>query len=192
MAASDWPESTLKNAIRLFAKMKPTGSNSYSKPNLSPGRAKLSWSTKGACFFGILLILALSSCTKNAQTRPDATHERDTAAEIPELRDSLSATSTELKGVTPPKEISSHPAMQEKRSRLVDTLVGSVYVSGNEPFTRLTLALEDGRSSIFIQADSTQSQQLRKLQGRVVRIFGPIIKSGTGDYILVNEFVIVQ
>lgn len=74
----------------------------------------------------------------------------------------------------------------------MDTLVGSVYVSGNEPFTRLTLALEDGKSSIFVEADTTQSKQLRQLQGRVVRISGSIIKNGTGDYIRVNEFVIVQ
>jgi hypothetical protein len=134
----------------------------------------------------------LSSCMRNVQHRVDATHERRTADEIPELRDSLSSSSTELKGATPLKEISGDTMMQEKRSTLVDTLVGSVYVSGNEPFTRLTLALEDGRSSIFIQADSTQSRQLRKLQGRVVRISGLIIKSGIGNCIRVNEFVIVQ
>jgi hypothetical protein len=74
----------------------------------------------------------------------------------------------------------------------MDTLVGSVYISGNEPFTRLTLALVDGKSSIFLDADTTQSKQLRKLQGRVVRIVGAIVRSEAGDRIRVNEFVIVQ
>jgi hypothetical protein len=74
----------------------------------------------------------------------------------------------------------------------MDTLVGSVYVSGNEPFTRLTLALEDGKSSIFVDADTAQTKQLRKLQGRIVRIVGVIMKSEAGDRIRVNEFVIIQ
>ena len=74
----------------------------------------------------------------------------------------------------------------------VDTLVGAVYVSGNEPFTRLTLALNDGRSSIYIEADTTLSKQLRKLQGRVVRIFGSVVRNGTGDFVRVNEFAVVQ
>lgn len=151
-----------------------------------------SLTTKAACSLGIPLILALSSCTKNAQQRPGAIYERDTIAEIQEPRNSPSASSTELKGVTPQKEISSDTMMQEKKSPLVDTLVGSVYVSGNEPFTRLTLALQDGKSSVFVEADSTQSKQLRKLQGRMVKVFGTIVRSETGDYIRVNEFVIVR
>lgn len=74
----------------------------------------------------------------------------------------------------------------------LDTLVGSVYLSGNEPFTRLTLALSDKGGNIYIEADTTQSKQLRKLQGRVVKILGSIVKAGIGDYIRVNEFITIQ
>ena len=74
----------------------------------------------------------------------------------------------------------------------MDTLIGSVYVSGNEPFTRLTLALKDGKSSIFVDADTTQSKQLRTLQGRVVRIVGVIVKSEAGNFIRVSEFLVIQ
>ncbi|MCX6142040.1 MAG: hypothetical protein NTZ35_02350 [Ignavibacteriales bacterium] len=174
-------------------KVKPGSVNSYAKPKVPTGRKKLSsMAVRRAYSFCILFLLALASCTKNSQPQAGATREGDTVTKVQELRDSIPRSLLKSKGVAPPEKISSDITLQEKGSMLLDTLLGSVYVSGNEPFTRLTLALKDGRSSIFIQADTTQSKQLRKLQGRVVRISGSIVKSGTGDYIRVNEFVIVQ
>ncbi len=178
----------------FFAKkVRLEGINSYATPKLPPGQGKLSFLTTKCVFsFSILLILALPSCMKKSDQRQQAIRERDTVAGIKELRDSISGSLLISKGIASQKKTSSDTTLQKKGSMLVDTLVGSVYVSGNEPFTRLTLALKDGGSNIFIQADTTQSKQLRKLQGRVVKIFGPIVKSGTGDYVRVNEFVIVQ
>ena len=146
----------------------------------------------GVHTFSILLILALASCMKDSQPRSNATKGRDTVARSQELRDSISGSSFSSIGVTLQEKGSSDITLKEKGSMLVDTLVGTVYVSGNEPFTRLTLALEDRRKSIYIEADTIQSEQLRKLHGRVVRISGAIVKSGTGDYMRVNEFVLVQ
>ena len=140
----------------------------------------------------ILLILALASCMKDSQPQSNAKQERDTVARSQELRDSISGSSFSSTGVTPQEKGPSDITLKEKGSMLVDTLVGTVYVSGNEPFTRLTLALKDRRKSIYIEADTIQSEQLRKLQGRVVRISGSIVKSGIGDCMRVNEFVIIQ
>ncbi len=151
-----------------------------------------SLAARGACSVVILLILPLSSCTKNAQQHAGAIHERDSAAEVQKPRDTLSASLAVVKGIVQQKGISTESVMQESKSSVVDTLVGSVYISGNEPFTRLTLALENGTSSIFVEADTTQSKQLRKLQGRTVKVSGTIVRGGIGDYIRVKEFVIVQ
>jgi hypothetical protein len=171
---------------------KVKGINSYANSTLPPVQTTLfSLTSKGARSFGILLILASSSCTKNPQQQPPAMHERDTVTGIQELRDSISGSSIR-KSVAPDGVIPTDPKVQEKGSTLVDTLVGSVYVSGNEPFTRLTLALDDGRKGIFLKADSATSRQLLKLQGKVVRIFGRTVRSGTGDYVHVDEFVLVQ
>lgn len=167
--------------------------NSCTKPKLPPGQTVLSFpGTKGVCSFSILLILTLSSCMKNSREERRSMGERDTVARIQELRDSLSRFSMRSKGVAPREKISSDTMFQKKASALVDTIVGSVYVSGNEPFTRLTLALEDGRSAIVIRADSNLSRQLLMIQGRVVRIIGRIVKTSAGDYVCVNEYVIVQ
>lgn len=52
------------------------------------------------------------------------------------------------------------------------TLVGILYVTGNEPFTRLSLQTQDGRMYGF-QDDSTGIMiALRKLQGRRVEVRG--------------------
>ena len=169
------------------------GTNSCSTPRLPPGQVKQPLLTnKGVFLFSILLLLALSSCTKQPDQRSRAIRERDSVARIQELRDSIAGSLLISKGIASQERISSDIALKEKGLMLVDTLVGTVYVSGNEPFTRLTLAMKDGRSSIYIQADTTQSKQLRKMQGRVVKISGPIVKSGTGECIRVNKFVIVQ
>jgi hypothetical protein len=128
----------------------------------------------------------------NPAPRQSASLEGDTVTHVQELRDSISRSLLRSRDVAPQGKPSSSAPLQEKGSMSMDTLVGSVYVSGNEPFTRLTLALEDGKSSIFVDADTAQTKQLRKLQGRIVRIVGVIMKSEAGDRIRVNEFVIIQ
>jgi hypothetical protein len=147
---------------------------------------------RSACFLSLLLILALASCTKSSQLRPGEIREGDRVAKVQELRDSISRSLLRSEAVAPREKDKADTTLQEKGSLQLDTLTGTVYVSGNEPFTKLTLALEDGKSSIFIEADTTQSQQLRKLQGRVVKVSGSIVKSGLGNYIRINEFVIVH
>ena len=145
---------------------------------------------RGASSLFMLLILVLASCTKNPQLRTSEALGGDTVTKVQELRDSVSRSVSQ--GAAQRGVSSSGTSSPEKGSMRVDTLVGAVYVSGNEPFTRLTLALNDGRSSIYIEADTTLSKQLRKLQGRVVRIFGSVVRNGTGDFVRVNEFAVVQ
>ena len=178
----------------FFAKkVRLKGTNSCSAPRLPPGQVKQpSLTNKGVSLFSMLLFLALPSCMKKSEQPPRAMRERDSVVGIQELRDSIAGSLLISNSIASQERISSDIALKEKGSMLVDTLVGTVYVSGNEPFTRLTLAMKDERSSIYIQADTTQSKQLRKMQGRVVKISGPIVKSGTGECIRVNEFVIVQ
>lgn len=167
--------------------------DSHVKPKLPTGGARSSSVThRGARGLCVFLVLALASCARNPAARQGALLEGDTVTHVQELRDSISRSLLKSRDVAPRGKTSSSAPLQEKGSMSMDTLVGSVYVSGNEPFTRLTLALEDGKSSIFLDADTTQSKQLRKLQGRVVRIVGAIVRSEAGDRIRVNEFVIVQ
>ena len=146
----------------------------------------------GAFSFCILLLVILPSCAKNPRHQTPETSGRDTLARTQELRDSSSGSSRRMDGATLQAEAPGDRGALGNGSGLVDTLVGSVHVVGNEPFTRLALALEQGRRSIFIQADTTRSRQLRTLQGRVVRIFGTIVRNETGDYVRLHEFMIVQ
>jgi hypothetical protein len=166
---------------------------SFANPKLPKARTGGAFMTVGnACSLSMLLILGLTSCTKNSQPRLGETRKDDTVTNVQELRDSISRSLLISEDVAPREKAKGDAILQEKGSMQSDTLVGTVYVSGNEPFTRLTLALEDGRSRIFLEADTIQSKQLRKLQGRVVRVSGSIVKSGLGDYIHVNEFVMVH
>jgi hypothetical protein len=140
----------------------------------------------------MLLILTFASCTKNSQPQPNGTRNGGTDMKVQELRDSISRSLLRTGVVATGEKSKGDTLVQEKGSMMLDSLVGTVYVSGNEPFTRLTLALEDGRSNYFLEADTTQSKQLRMLQGRVVKICGPIVRNGMGDFIRVNKFVIVH
>lgn len=142
--------------------------------------------------FSILLVLVLASCSKNSQMKSNASQERDTVAGAQELRDSTSRLLLNAKDVASEKKSSHEAELKEKGLPTLDTIVGTIYVSGNEPFTRLTLALIEGTSNMYIEADTTQSKQLRKLQGRVVKVFGAVVKNGTGDFFRVKEFSIVQ
>jgi hypothetical protein len=111
---------------------------------------------------------------------------------MPELRDSISGSVLRSTDVILRERTFADTMARKNRSAVVDTIVGSVYVSGNEPFTRLNVALTNGRGSIYVQADTTKSKELRKLQGRVVRIIGTTTKGGTGNYIRINEFMTIE
>ncbi len=73
----------------------------------------------------------------------------------------------------------------------VDTLEGTLYVSGNVPFTRLTLYLA-GKKTVYLNADETVTKELRQLQGQRIRVAGRTVKGPTGNEIVVKEFKSIQ
>lgn len=70
------------------------------------------------------------------------------------------------------------------------TISGRIYITGNEPFTEVALACEDGK--IYVLRGS-RVKELRALQGKIVEIKGKWIKrateeKGVRDVIIVENF----
>ena len=61
--------------------------------------------------------------------------------------------------------------LQKHTSTINDTVVGIIYVAGNEPFTHLILALSPS-VQYLIETDSSSRAQLWQLQGKKVNIIG--------------------
>jgi hypothetical protein len=72
-------------------------------------------------------------------------------------------------------------------------LVGIIYVTGNEPFTNLSLRTEDGGMHI-IQKDTTVFySELWKLQGLKLRVrFRPVASKSDSLSIIVERYDIVK
>ena len=72
-------------------------------------------------------------------------------------------------------------------------LVGVLYVTGNEPFTNLSLRTEDGGMHM-IQKDTTVFySELWKLQGRKLRVrFSPVASKSDSSSIIVERYDIVR
>jgi uncharacterized Zn finger protein len=51
----------------------------------------------------------------------------------------------------------------------VETMVGEVYVTGNEPFTKFALQLEDG-SAYILKCSKELQDQLSREQGKTVKV----------------------
>ncbi len=71
-----------------------------------------------------------------------------------------------------------------------DTLTGTLYISGNVPFTRLTLSVDDKRS-IRLQADSVLEKELWQLQGKRVLVAGRIVGGPMGNEMKGEEYRVV-
>jgi len=72
-----------------------------------------------------------------------------------------------------------------------DTLVGEIYVAGNEPFTRLMLSLGPTKS-INLEADTMVLKKLRRMQGERIKIVGTIKKSIMGKAIVIKKYRVVK
>lgn len=72
-------------------------------------------------------------------------------------------------------------------------LVGVLYVTGNEPFTNLSLRTEDGGMHV-IQKDTTVFySELRRLQGVKLRVrFRPVASKSDSSSIIVERYDIVK
>ncbi len=68
-----------------------------------------------------------------------------------------------------------------------DTMTGTLYVAGNEPFTKLALYISSD-TVFYVEADSSLKSQLWQLQGKRVRVIGMIKSSPMGTEINVSSF----
>ena len=71
------------------------------------------------------------------------------------------------------------------------TLVGTVYVSGNEPFVILRLDAGNNEHP-ELRADSVQYRALWQLQGRRVDVTGPVERSPLGTIVRVKRFHVLE
>jgi hypothetical protein len=133
----------------------------------------------------VLCVLTLSSCTrKELQNRQSTADTVKTGSRAERVSTDDSA------GVTiHPSESSSGTG--ESTLTPVDTVAGEVYVAGNEPFTRVMLAISSTKS-IDCEGDSAVLKTLRGIQGERVTIIGTMKKSVMGAAIVIKEFYRVR
>ena len=124
-----------------------------------------------------LCLLSLTSCSRQDAQTPSRTATPSAENSI-SGRDSRSTSDSshvpELKD-------------QPKREDVSDTIVGELYVSGNEPFARLTLAPRNSRS-IFLNGDTLVLKTLWKLQGKNIRAIGTISRTPIADELYIKEY----
>jgi hypothetical protein len=85
------------------------------------------------------------------------------------------------------QDSSSSLALQKRTSIVNDTVVGVIYVTGNEPFTHLMLTLSPN-VQYLIEADSSSKAQLWQLQGKRVSVIGIKKTSPMGTSIQTKSF----
>ena len=74
-----------------------------------------------------------------------------------------------------------------------DILVGILYVTGNEPFTNLSLQTDDGRMHVIRKDSTLLYQDLRKLQGQRVRVHvRPADSKSDSSNIMIERFEVVK
>jgi hypothetical protein len=78
---------------------------------------------------------------------------------------------------------------QKETHQAANVLVGTVYVIGNEPFTRLSIQTADHRTRI-IQEDTTKLfRNVRSMQGQKVRMwFHPVNEMSDSTHIVIERF----
>lgn len=68
-----------------------------------------------------------------------------------------------------------------------DTIIGIIYVAGNEPFTHLMIELSPN-IQYLVEADSSSKSQLWQLQGKKVGIIGTKKINSMGTSIQAKSF----
>lgn len=128
-------------------------------------------------FFIFVLISALNlSChSSKKEVRSEQTDHPGTPA----------STASKEKKVT--QDSLSSMTLQKNTSTMNDTVVGIIYVAGNEPFTHLMLALSPS-VQYLVEADSSSKAQLWQLQGKKVGIIGIKRTSPMGTSIQAKSF----
>lgn len=81
---------------------------------------------------------------------------------------------------------------QRELTPATHTLIGVLHVTGNEPFTNLSLQTTDGRMHVIQQDSSDLYLSLRKLQGKKVRLQFRLPEARTdSSLILVQQYDLV-
>lgn len=82
---------------------------------------------------------------------------------------------------------------QKELDEATPVLVGTVYVIGNEPFTDLSIQMDDRRVRI-VQKDTTALyRRLWKMQGQKLRIhFRPMNTPSDSTHIILERFELVK
>jgi hypothetical protein len=82
---------------------------------------------------------------------------------------------------------------QNESTRPAESLVGVLYVTGNEPFTFLSIQTEDGAMH-RIHKDTTElSRALQKLQGQKLRVrFRPPAGAADSSALIIERYEIVK
>ena len=73
-----------------------------------------------------------------------------------------------------------------------EKLKGRIYITGNEPFTRLALKDKNG-NVYYLQCEKNMKEQLWELQGKAVVIYYVSIDSNeAGKFVKVKEFKVIN
>jgi type IV pilus biogenesis protein CpaD/CtpE len=140
-------------------------------------------------FFTIITVvsfaLSLSACARQEQQNHQSTIDTVRTASLPDRASREDSAGVPIHPSAPQLRV------RESKSSTADTVVGEVYVAGNEPFTRVMLAVTSSKS-IDLEGDSAVLKKLRGMQGEHIRVVGTTKKSVMGAAIVIKEFYRVK
>jgi hypothetical protein len=133
----------------------------------------------------VLFALSLSACARQEQ------QNQQTSVDTLKTASSSDRASTGDSTGFPRHPSAPQLRVRESKSATADTVVGEVYVAGNEPFTRVMLSLASSRR-IILEGDTATQNKLREMQGERIRVVGTMKKSIMGTAIVIKEFCRVK
>ncbi len=140
--------------------------------------------------FFIIITVVLFALSLSACARQDQQDQQSTADTVKTASPSDRASTGDSAGV-PIHPSTPQSRVVESKLAAVDTVVGEVYVAGNEPFTRVMMSLAASKS-IVLEGDSAIVKKLREMQGEHIRVVGTMKKSVMGTAIVIKEFYRVK
>jgi type IV pilus biogenesis protein CpaD/CtpE len=133
----------------------------------------------------VLFALSLSACA-----RKDLRNHQSTTDSVKTTSPPERALAADSAGV-PMHPSAPQSRVGESKLATADTVVGEVYVAGNEPFTRVMLSIASSKS-IDLEGDSAVLKELRGMQGERIIVVGTTKISVMGAAIIIKEFYRVK
>ncbi len=130
----------------------------------------------------VLIVLFVSSCSRQKQEEQKPVSDTTAKVTPPAAADTTKPSVEKLPTLS---------RSEKPETAAADTVVGGVYVAGNEPFIRLMLSLGPSKS-INLEGDSAIIKTLWKMQGERIRVVGTIRKSVMGNAIIIKEYQVVK